>query len=563
MGNVARKWLPLPLIAAVIAATAVVVRDLPVTVPIDLRGLLPFPTEPRPDSAPKWVAVLAMPALATLIWALFQLLGGPAGMRMARFIYRDMPEALAEAATIERFRATYDTIAFWVVVLVLGVHAGMIASALGHEMLAPRMIAVVMGISLAAAGNVMPRLRPNLVAGVRTPATLRDPQLWRATHRVLGAGFVVAGLATAVVGLLAPAYGLMTAVVGLVAACIIGVAAGRRAHSLTTALVLGVVAAASDEASAQVVTLAPPAGVVEQPYSFRNGDQALEGTLTMPAQSSGAIPVALIVAGSGPTDRNGNGPLVNTNAYAMLAWALAEQGVASVRYDKRGLGASARPGGDPTRITLDSFVVDVGAGAKSLEGDARFSRVYLLGHSEGAGLVLQAANRGAPAAGVIMISAQGRQIAELLHEQFSRQLDSATVTRIDSAFARYLRGEPTGDVHPAAMPVLVPAYRNFMRSWAAYDPQAEARRFRGPLLILQGSTDVQTTTEDAKLIAAAQPTAALVLLDGVNHVLKQVPATDIPPQQKSYADPRLPLAPGVADTIARWLARTTSASGAK
>lgn len=235
MGNVVR-WLPLAVIAAVIAATAGIVRGLPETVNIDLRGVLPFPTEPRPDTAPKWVAVLAMPSLATVIWALFQVLGGPAGIRVARIIYRDVPDALLEMTTIERFRVTYDTIAFWIVMLVLGVHAGMIASALGHEQLAPRLIAVIMGVSLAAAGNVMPRLRPNLVAGVRTPATLRDPQLWRATHRVLGAGFVVAGLLTAVVGLVAPAYGLMTAVATLVTACIVAMIAGRRARGLAPAL---------------------------------------------------------------------------------------------------------------------------------------------------------------------------------------------------------------------------------------------------------------------------------------------------------------------------------------
>jgi uncharacterized membrane protein len=131
---------------------------------------------------------------------------------------------------VERFRSSYDTIGLWVVVLVLGVHAGMIAAALGHQTLAPRIITVILGVSLAAAGNVMPRLRPNLVAGVRTRATLADPQLWRATHRVLGAGFVMAGLITVVVGLVAPAYGLATAVVGLVTACIVASISGTRAR---------------------------------------------------------------------------------------------------------------------------------------------------------------------------------------------------------------------------------------------------------------------------------------------------------------------------------------------
>ena len=233
MANAARKWLPLALIAGAMATGAWLVRDLPPTVTIDLRGLLPFALEPTGDSAPRWVAVLGLPAIATSIWALLNAGRRPAAMRLTRLFFRDTPEALTDPAVVDRFRGTYDTIVLCVVVLILGVHAGMIAAALGHDTLGPRIITVVMGISLAAAGNVMPRLRPNLVAGVRTRATLTDPALWRATHRVLGFGFVIAGIVTAIVGLAAPAYGLPTAVVTLIAACILATVGGLRARRAT------------------------------------------------------------------------------------------------------------------------------------------------------------------------------------------------------------------------------------------------------------------------------------------------------------------------------------------
>lgn len=230
MGNVARKWLPLALIAAAIAVTAFLVRNLPSTVTIDLRGLLPFSLEPKADTAPRWVAVLGLPVIAAVVWGLLNVGRRPVGLRIAHLFFPDAPAALTDPASVERFRATYDVIVLWVVVLVLGVHAGMVAAALGNEALAPRIIIVVMGVSLAAAGNVMPRLRPNLVAGVRTRRTLADPTLWRATHRVLGFAFVIAGTITAIVGLLAPAYGLATAVVTLVSACTIAMIGGMRAR---------------------------------------------------------------------------------------------------------------------------------------------------------------------------------------------------------------------------------------------------------------------------------------------------------------------------------------------
>lgn len=235
MANAVRKWLPLALIAAAIAVTAFAVRDLPAAVALDLRGVLPFSLESSADTAPKWVAVAAMPLLATFIWAAFQFGRSGPGLRVTRRLFRNFPESLGDPATIDRFRATYDTIVLWVVVLILGVHAGMIAAALGYDTLAPRIISVVMGASLIAAGNVMPRLRPNTVAGVRTRGTLTDPRLWRATHRVLGLAFVIAGAITIVVGLLAPAYGLATGVVALVLACIVATIGGLRARRTAAA----------------------------------------------------------------------------------------------------------------------------------------------------------------------------------------------------------------------------------------------------------------------------------------------------------------------------------------
>jgi pimeloyl-ACP methyl ester carboxylesterase len=214
---------------------------------------------------------------------------------------------------------------------------------------------------------------------------------------------------------------------------------------------------------------------------------------------------------------------------------------------------SAGEGGDPTTLTTDHYVADVAAAATALASDARFSRIVLLGHSEGAGHVLQAANRGAPQAGVVMVAGLGRKLVDVLHAQFALQADSTTVATIDSAFARFLRGEDPGEVPPIAQPVIVPQYRNFLRSMAAYDPAGEVRRFGGPLLILQGTTDVQITMADAELLHAAQPASTMVRLEGVNHVLKSIASTDLQAQMETYHDPALPLADSVVPAIADWI----------
>ena len=235
MGNVVRRWLPLALIAITIALTAYVIRDLPSRVSIDLRGLLPFSLEPAADTAPRWVAIVAIPTLATVVWILFAALRSRVALSATRRLFGDVAETLGEPSSVERFHPTYDTVVLWVVVLVLGIHAAVIAAALGYLTLAPRLVSVVMGVAFIAIGNVFPRLRPNLIAGIRTRRTLADPVLWRATHRIMGVTFVTAGLITVLVGVVAPSFGLVTAVTTLIVTCVIAAVSGSRAAETSRA----------------------------------------------------------------------------------------------------------------------------------------------------------------------------------------------------------------------------------------------------------------------------------------------------------------------------------------
>jgi uncharacterized protein len=302
----------------------------------------------------------------------------------------------------------------------------------------------------------------------------------------------------------------------------------------------------------------PPRSVIELPFSFQSGALTLPGTLTMPANYSARLPVALIVAGSGPTDRNGNstGPLRsqnNSNLYAILAWQLADAGIASVRYDKRALGENLQKI-NLAETSIDDFIADVIAGARKLAADRRFSEVVLIGHSEGAELVLQAANRGAPAAGIVMLSGAGRPIMTVLREQLSKQFPPEELVRWDSASARYLRGEDAGDVHPGLKPLLLPVNRRFMQTWAKYDPAAEIARVRVPVLIVQGAHDLQIGEANARTLQAAQPAASLVVIPAANHVFRAA-TDDRMAQLRLYADPTIPIVPELTPAIADWIKR--------
>jgi pimeloyl-ACP methyl ester carboxylesterase len=303
----------------------------------------------------------------------------------------------------------------------------------------------------------------------------------------------------------------------------------------------------------QTADTVPPAVAAESPYTIHSGPLELGGTLTVPRGASGAAPVVVIIAGSGPTDRNGNSMMgIRPNSYAQLAWRLAERGIASLRYDKRGMPGT-KGVVDMPHLTLDDFAADARAAAESLMRDSRFSRVVLLGHSEGAALALIAARESPKVAGVISVSGLGRPLGVVMREQLSRQIDSATLVRYDTAMAQYLRGEQPKDAPPMLGPLFVPVNQTFLKSLAAFDPPAAIRAVRQAVLIVQGGRDLQVTALDAERLHAARPDAQLVVVPLANHVLKQASDTTLIGQMPAYQNPTLPIMPDVVNAIADWI----------
>ncbi len=286
-------------------------------------------------------------------------------------------------------------------------------------------------------------------------------------------------------------------------------------------------------------------------FSFSNGGITLQGTLTLPS-GTGPWPAAVIIAGSGPTDGDGNTMVGKPASYAMLAAALAERGIASLRYDKRGL-PSSKGSFDMATTTVHDFAADAAAAARALDARDDIGPVVFVGHSEGGLLALLAAQDGAPVAGLVLLAAAGRDASTILREQLSKQLPPALLEQFDVAWAGYIKegGEFTA---PGGLEMLfVPVNRRFMQSWQASDPVVLLRGLSLPTLVVQGETDVQITAVDAKALAGARPDVKLVMLPGVNHVLKEAGGATAQEQMASYTDPSLPLGPGVGKSIADWI----------
>lgn len=278
---------------------------------------------------------------------------------------------------------------------------------------------------------------------------------------------------------------------------------------------------------------------------------ALEGTLMMPATAKGQIPVTLIIAGSGPTDRNGNNPVgLQTNAYKKLAEGLAEQGIASLRYDKRGIGKSQIAGLDEADLRIDTFVDDAVRWLEKLRADQRFTSYFIAGHSEGSLIGMLAAQK-IKVNGFISMAGPGRPADELIMEQLKGQPDLIT-KEAAAIFAELKKGRVVDSVSIYLYSLFRPSVQPYMVSWVELNPSAEIAKLEVPILIIQGTNDLQVPVSEANMLHAAQPAAQLAVMEGMNHILRKCEPDRIS-NLNTYSQPDLPLFEGLVKTVATFI----------
>lgn len=288
----------------------------------------------------------------------------------------------------------------------------------------------------------------------------------------------------------------------------------------------------------------------------------LRGTLLSPAGSD--APVVLIVPGSGPTDRNGNGPIgLQASTYRMLAEGLLSQGIASVRIDKRGMYGSASAIPDANDVTLGDYVADVHAWVTAIRTQTGASCIWVLGHSEGGLVALSAAQQADGICGLILVSTAGRPLGQVLRQQLRSNPANAPILANAMAILESLEAGKTVDasgIAPALMPLFRPSVQRFLMSELTVDPATRLAGYRKPVLIVQGTRDIQVAVEDAQLLQRANPRAEIALVADANHVLKTVPTQALEDNLAAYSDPELPLADGVVEAIAAFVQQSTIGS---
>jgi uncharacterized protein len=271
----------------------------------------------------------------------------------------------------------------------------------------------------------------------------------------------------------------------------------------------------------------------------------------------GTMPVVLIVPGSGPTDRDGNNPAgVLAAPYRLLAEGLAAKGVASVRIDKRGMFGSDKAIADANAITLDDYAADAGSWISEIQKVNGGKCVWVAGHSEGGLVAILAGSKLKNICGLVLLAVPGRPLDEVLIEQLEATPAAKPLMPHALAAIKDMKAgkrHDTKDMDPQLLPLFADEVQGFVISLMTFDPAGTFAKVDLPSLIVQGGKDIQVTMADGEKLKAANPRAVLYPVPSSSHVLKAVEGDSVEANMATYADPNLPLAPGIVDTVSSFV----------
>ncbi len=273
----------------------------------------------------------------------------------------------------------------------------------------------------------------------------------------------------------------------------------------------------------------------------------IKGTLTT-SLSSEKSPLVIMLQGSGPTDRNGNQSFMKNDAMKKLALALAGKDIATYRYDKRIMQMLAL-GITEKEMRFDDFITDAISVLNYFKGDERFNKIVVLGHSQGSLVGMIAAKERADA--FISIAGVAQPIDSILTQQISKQMPGLKAN-VQQAFKEMRTQGSTSSYNAVLESIFRPSVQPFILSWMKYDPREEIAELDIPVLIINGSKDLQVEETEAEALKAANPRAEMVILQDMNHILRKIDGADLE-NSKSYNEAHRPLHPELVNTLAQFI----------
>ena len=277
-------------------------------------------------------------------------------------------------------------------------------------------------------------------------------------------------------------------------------------------------------------------------------DKFTDGTLTLPTEENNKY-LIIFIQGSGPTDRNGNQPMLQNDGIKKIARELAGNGIASFRYDKRIFKAQELQLSEKDMF-FEDFVEDAKNVVMHFRKEEKFSNIVIAGHSEGSLIGMLVAQENADA--FISLAGAADPIDEIITEQVTNMAPELGVSA-RTAFDELAENGRTSNYSPMLEAVFRPSVQPFMASWMKYDPSEEISKLEIPILVVNGTSDIQVSEEQAQKLAEANENSELVILDQMNHIFRKIEAKDRLVNSKSYNEPNLPLHPELISILTEFV----------
>ena len=255
-------------------------------------------------------------------------------------------------------------------------------------------------------------------------------------------------------------------------------------------------------------------------------NQHIEGTLLTPLGSE-TTPLVIFIAGSGPTDRDGNQSFMKNDMLKKIAVSLSNSGIATFRYDKR-IVKQIRTRTIDKNISFDDFVTDAKSTIDFFK--SKYETIIVAGHSQGSLVGLLALEQGASA--FISLAGAGKPIDRILEEQISK---TAPMLLEDSkrVLATLKAGKTTKDYPMPLASIFNLEIQPFMANWMQYNTVELMKKQEIPTLIISGDKDLQVSIEEAQLLFEAAQNGTLLIVENMNHVLVKIEGDDLE-NMKSY-----------------------------
>lgn len=271
----------------------------------------------------------------------------------------------------------------------------------------------------------------------------------------------------------------------------------------------------------------------------------INGSLYSPLKQNKKTNLVILIAGSGPTDRDGNQKGLTNNSLKYVSEALAKNDIAVFSYDKRIIAQMKSKTVNEAALTFDDFITDATSVLLFFKNKKKYNKIIIAGHSEGSLIGMIAANEKADA--FISLAGAGRTIDAVLVDQITKQapfLKEETQKNLD-----ILKSGKTFELkNPMLASIFRESIQSYMISWIQYNPQIEIAKLQMPVLIVNGTKDLQVAVSEAELLKKAKPEAELVLIENMNHIFKVINGDDAE-NMKSYSNPDIPIATKLTSTI--------------